>query len=256
MEAKSGTSFKFLFKITLVIILSLNLSACGIFKKKIKPETDKNMSIQNFRNELKRARFDQSYVKAKMDIDFKGMGQNLSLTGHLKMIKDSALLITFTKFGFPVAKMLVTPQEVAFYETITRSYYRETPEAISQKTGIPFQFDQLQSLFTGDAYPLLKESNDWEFNRNSDGSYLLTGNVSSNIKEMKINSLLKIAEIFMTYDGKNAQAVYRDYQNGFPGKILLKTPEAQAEIKMKKIKTGEAFEIRFHIPDGYTRKHF
>ncbi len=236
------------------LFFTVALSSCGVFKRKPKTETAKKMNMENFQEKLKNAQFNETYLKAKLDIDFQGMGQNLSLAGHLKMIRDSALLITFTKFGFPVAKMLVTPHEVAFYESITRTYYRETPEAITNKTGIPFQFDQLQCLFTGDAYPLLKTQSDWEFIE-EDGTYSLKGIDNSKIKHLKINNLLKIAEILMRHENQEAEAVYSDYQNGFPGKIILKTPDAQAEIKIKKVKTGEAFDINFHIPDGYTRKH-
>ena len=49
----------------------------------------------------------------------------------------------------PIAKLLVTPEEVQFYEKFQKTYYKGNIDFINQQLGSDFSFQDLQNIFLG-----------------------------------------------------------------------------------------------------------
>ncbi len=215
------------------------------------------MAYENLSESLYKHRFDTPYLKAKMDIRYEGNGQHFSFKGHLKMIKDSVIYLSLTKFGFPVAKVMITPDEMAGYETFGHSYFREKPEKVEKITGIPFHFDQLSSLFTGDPYPFVKDLEAWEI-KESDNGILLSPRKTGPVREMYLNTLLKITQMLLAHEGKEARINFDSYKKYdtlvLPEEIRLQAGDNRIDIKMHKIQTPGNLDIHFHIPENYSRR--
>ena len=61
--------------------------------------------------------------------------------------------------GFPIAKALITPTEIKFYEKISKTYFVGNYELISNWLGTSFDFDMIQNLFFGEALIDLTDEN-------------------------------------------------------------------------------------------------
>jgi hypothetical protein len=66
------------------------------------------------------------------------------------MVKDSIIWLNFSKLGFPVAKLRLTPEKAEFYEKIGRTSFEGDFKLISQWLGTEFDFLKIQNLFLGE----------------------------------------------------------------------------------------------------------
>ena len=62
-----------------------------------------------------KARFANSSIKASMQVKYRGKDELPNINASLRMVKDSIIWLNFSKLGFPIAKLLITPKEVRFY---------------------------------------------------------------------------------------------------------------------------------------------
>lgn len=116
-----------------------NLSAKSVVKKNIK------------------AGFDKESIRANLNVKYIGKSDLPNLNAALRIKKDSAIWLSFSKLGFPVAKILITENRVQFYEKISKTYFDGNFELISEWLGTEFDFQKLQNLFFGEPLLNLKE---------------------------------------------------------------------------------------------------
>ena len=67
--------------------------------------------------------FNRTSVKASMQVKYRGKADMPNLNASMRILKDSVIWLNFSKLGFPVAKIIITPQQVKFYEKIGFKYF-------------------------------------------------------------------------------------------------------------------------------------
>jgi hypothetical protein len=116
-----------------------------ISDKRIEP-LPQRVIVKNNKN----AGFQAHSIKAALQIIYKGKDNMPNINGSMRMVKDSIIWLNFSKLGFPVAKIRITPEEVRFYEKIGKTYFVGNFDLISSWLGTDFNFDMVQNMFLGE----------------------------------------------------------------------------------------------------------
>ena len=105
-------------------------------------------NIKNFRARIK-AVYDDQKRKQQLSVNF-------------RMEKDKSFWMS-ANILIPIAKVLVTPEKVQFYEKFQKTYYDGNIAFINQQLGSSFSFDDLQNIFLGNPITDLAKRNLNEF---------------------------------------------------------------------------------------------
>ena len=81
-----------------------------------------------------------------------------SVTAEIKIKKDEKILVIVRVLGFTVAKALITPDEVKYYEKINSTYFEGNYQSLSQWLGTDLDFQKVQNLLIGEAIDDLNKS--------------------------------------------------------------------------------------------------
>ncbi len=212
--------------------------------------------LVNIRENIKKNAFHAPYLKSKIKVNYTSPERNIQLSGQIRMIKDSVIYISLTKFGFPVAKLHITPERVEFYENINKTYFRGDLKSLSSLIGLDLEFDQLQNLITGDplVYP---DKKNWNITDVKENKITIEPVKRGYILKMILLPSSKTSETVMEFEGEEIVLKYPEYSQEnnkwFPQKIEIENPEHQIEIRLNKPQTKEKPVIKFHIPENYQR---
>lgn len=113
-----------------------------------------------------------STFSSSLDVAVIMPNSSYSLSAGVRIKVDSLIWIRFKFFGFTVAKVLLTPSRVSFYEKKDGTYYQGGYEQFATYLGYPFDFYNLQRFLMG--YPLHDfNQNDYRVEKDSLGYKLL-----------------------------------------------------------------------------------
>ena len=238
-----------------VIVLSLFiLQACGTFKHTTTmKEKTSTMAWHVLMENLRSSAFNEPYLIQKWSVDFSSPQFSGSFTVRMQMIKDSALLLSISKFGLPLAKAFITPEKAAYYENLNNTCYEGPLDELSNKLGLHIDFSQLQALITGDmAVDLNKGQWDMKVTEDQEAPYVIYARQSSPVVEMSFTSFFKIFREVLEHDGKKAIITYETYnRNGktpLPENIKVETENAHIKINIKKSFIEQPSSFRFRLP--------
>lgn len=185
-----------------------------------------------------------------------------SITVSIRMDKDEVIWIKASILGITIAKVLITPTHVSYYETIGRSYFEGDFTLLGEWLGTPINFQQAQNLLLGQSIFNMKAS---EY---SSEIFQQKFKIQPN-KQAKnfVHSLLLNSDNFKVASETLAQPDedrllnirYGDYQKiegqFFPTSIVIFTNEGQSQTKIdmnyRKIDLNVDIGFPFEIPSGY-----
>ncbi len=121
----------------LYVFFTLTLISCksktAIVNETTKKEETKqvNTIIQKYYDN----KFDFSTLYIKANARFSNDKMNQKVTAEIKMKKDEQILISIRFLGITMAKALITPTKVSYYEKLKGTYYEGDFSALSQFLG-------------------------------------------------------------------------------------------------------------------------
>lgn len=208
--------------------------------------------------------FNKETVKAKLKVKYSGKSNLPSITASLRIKKDETIWISLTKLGFPIGKVLITPNRVSFYEKINRTYFDGDFALISDLLGTELDFEKVQNLLFGQALlNLKKEIFNLEVDKNN---YLLKPKVANNLYDIlflinplnfKINSqqikqLEKNNSLIINYP--NYTAIDGEI---FPKEIYIKASDVKntstISVDYKSVEFNKTVSFPFEIPKKYEK---
>jgi Domain of unknown function (DUF4292) len=215
--------------------------------------------IENHYNNKKD--FSTLYIKA--NAKYKDENQSQSVTAEIRIKKNEAILVSIRFLGITMAKALITPDKVQYYEKIGGKYFDGDYAALSQFLGSDLDFNKVQNLFIGQALDDLKQ--DKYKNSIEEKMYKLENFLDANNKKTfyfeSDKFLIKKEEISQTEKQRMLQVIYPNYKE-YP---LASLPEAvQIEAVQEKGKTNinidynsvtfnEELSFPYSVPEGYER---
>ena len=139
---------RYITRTTLLILLTLG--AC----KSNKPIADSNLeslSVKKIVSNHYDNEFDQETVYARLTTRYSDKRSSLKLTIKMRLEKDKTIWLSATKLGVPVAKLLITPTRVQYYEKIQRVYFDGDYALLNKWLKTELDFFKLQNLLLGQA---------------------------------------------------------------------------------------------------------
>lgn len=241
---------------TLIVIL---LTSCGGAKKITNIEEASAKAVIASHNA---AAPDFKTLAGRMQLVYETDEKLQSITVSLRMEKDKNIWIKASILGITIAKVLITPTRVSYYETIGKTYFEGDFALLGEWLGTPINFQQTQSLLLGQSIFTLNPSE-------------YTTEVFQNKFKLQpkqqpqnfIHSLFlnpdnfKIASETLSQpnDGRLLSIRYGDYQKleeqFYPQNIMINTSEkgsdTKIEINYRKIDLNVDVSFPFDIPQGY-----
>ena len=245
-------------------ILVLALFSCKSKQKIIAPQpitagitaTVSNV-IQNH-YALKRD-FKTAYIKA--NVDYTDEKQSLSLSADIRIKKDEIILISVKMIGITMAKAIITPTQVRYYEKIGGKFFEGDYKTLSNLLGTDLDFQKAQNMLLGQAIddlskgnyslsmeegsPKLEEISNENFNK----SYLFDGN-SFWLKRQEITQKTPERKLMVNYSNYN---LYPECV--LPGELLIFANQdnktTNITIEYKNATFNEELTFPYSVPSGY-----
>lgn len=248
----------------LLLVIPFILFSCGNSKTITDRADIKKESPKRILKKHAKSNFDQQTLKADLKVSLKRSGRSQNMNVKLRFEKDTIIWLSGTVFGFPVAKAIITPNRVSYYEKLNKTYFDGDYSQINKLLGAELDFSMLQNLMLGDA---VFDMNPKKYTSSIDQeAHLLTPKEANNIGALlfwihPINYKIEKQEIRKFDSDQFLSVAYKNYQKinetSIPGNldIVVKVPKNNANIRMqfKSVKLNEELSFPYKIPSGYKR---
>jgi len=142
-------------RILYIIIIAIAFASCKSSKVS-GSNADLGMSAKKvIKNHYTNA-FDKKTITARLKVKYIGKSSLPGVTASLRVKKDETIWLSISKFGFPVGKVLITPNRVSYYEKINKTYFDGDFSLLSNWLGTELDFEKVQNLLLGQAILNLK----------------------------------------------------------------------------------------------------
>ncbi|WP_163398615.1 DUF4292 domain-containing protein [Flavobacterium fluviatile] len=205
--------------------------------------------------------FSTLYIKASAKYEDEKQSQNV--TAEIKIEKDKQILVSVRFLGITMAKALITPTTVSYYEKIKGSYYEGDFTSLSKWLGTELDYNKVQNLLVGEALDDLRK-----------GKYTQT--IVENLirledqKDTKLKRvfflepekyLLQKEQISQTAENNMLEIKYSDNkvfnQGTLPTTIEINAihPKGKTDINLNynTISFDEELSFPYSVPSGYKK---
>lgn len=143
--------------IKIIIIVLMVFSSCKTNKKVVEGVVIEAISTKKIINNHYSNNFNQKTIDAKLNARYSDKKTSASVTIKLRIEKDKAIWMSATKLGFPLAKVLITPTRVSYYEKLQGTYFDGDFSLLSKFLGTELDYEKVQNILLGQAILNLKK---------------------------------------------------------------------------------------------------
>lgn len=200
------------------------------------------------------------YVKASARYEDEDNTQNVN--AEIKIKKDEKILISIRVLGITMAKALITPTEVKYYEKIGGKYFEGDYTTLSKWLGTDLDYQKVQNLLIGQAIDDLTSGN---YKATIDDKlYRLENRDSSTMKAFYFEAgrfLVKQQQIIQTQQNRMLRVNYPNYnsyaQAALPSGIDIEASQPKGKIKINieynSATFNEDMTYPYSVPEDYER---
>ena len=204
---------------------------------------------------------DFSTLNIRANARYEDDKQSHSMNADIRIKKDEIIWINIKFLGIPMAKALITPTKVSYYEKINNTYFEGDFSLLSNWLGTDLDFNKVQNLFLGKAIDDLTKDK-W-ISEINEKLYKLTLPKDTDVKKEfyfeAANYLLKKETINQESQGRSLEIQYPSYKEDkkmfLPNEINIKAEQKDKvtiDIEYKNTTFNENLSYPFSIPSGYT----
>ncbi len=202
--------------------------------------------------------FKTLYIRG--DANYKDSKQSQSVSLEIKIKKDETILVSVRVLGITMAKALITPKRVSYYEKINGTYFDGNYAVLSRWLGTELDFNKVQNMLLGEALDDLEKGN-YQFSV-EDGKYKLQGKDKAISKEFFFegaNYLLKKQVVAQGGQQPRSLEIQYPAHNQYQAALLPKEIKIEAEqkdrvnikIEYKVVTFDEKLTFPYEVPEGY-----
>ena len=244
------------------IFFTFSVISCGTKKVASESRAAENDATANFvveKHYEEEVQFET--MRAELEAKYEDESQSHRLSVSLRMDKEDTIWLSGSMLGFPVAKIMITPEKVFYYEKLSRSYFEGDFDLLSDWLGVPLNFQKVQNLLLGQAlFDLRKEA---YLASAADKAYKMEPAKNNLLKRLFLISATNFKvlseQISQTNAAKSLTVHYPQYQEVegkvIPDKIKIIANEpsgsAHIEIDFDDVEFNTPVEFPFSIPSGY-----
>lgn len=205
--------------------------------------------------------FSTLYIKANARYADDKQIQNV--TAEIKIKKNEEILVSIRFLGITMAKALITPTTVSYYEKINGTYFEGDFSGLSKWLGTDLDYLKIQNMLLGEAFDDLNKGKYTESllgqlyrlddfsNENTKKSFFVDAN----------NFLIQKQEITQTAEERMIQVSYSGNkifnEGALPLNVLINTYQKKGKTEINldynAITFNEALSFPYSVPNGYKR---
>ena len=219
---------------------------------------DKKAVEKHYDNKLD---FSTLYIKASARYADEKQSQNV--TADIRIEKDKQILVSVRFLGITMAKALITPTTVSYYEKINSTYYEGDFTSLSKWLGTELDYSKVQNLLVGEALDDLRKG---KYTQTIvDNLFKLEDLKETNIKKAFYldaeKYLVQKEEISQPAENRMLQISYGDSkvfnQGTLPTSIEINAiqPKGKTNINLNynNISFNEELSFPYSVPSGYKK---
>lgn len=204
--------------------------------------------------------FETLYIKASAR--YEDEKQSQSVSADIRIKKDEVILVSVRFVGITMAKALITPTRVSYYDKLNKQYFDGDYELLSQWLGTELDYAKVQNMLIGRAMDNLKQGNYKAGLENK--MYKLTakkGYITKIFLFEGANYLLKNQAI--SQDGPEPRSVNVAYpahiehsRATLPAQInieAMQNDKVNIEVNYNNVTFDEDLSFPYEVPGGYER---
>ncbi|HRM45146.1 MAG: DUF4292 domain-containing protein [Flavobacterium sp.] len=189
--------------------------------------------------------------------------QTQNVTAEIRIKKDEQILISIRFLGITMAKALITPTMVSYYEKINGNYFEGDFSSLSQWLGTDLDYNKIQNMLLGQAIDDLTKGKYIE--SLLEHTYRLDDTSNINTKKSFFldadKFLVQKQEITQTAEERMIKVAYADnkvYNEGIlPSSVLINTfqKKGNTEINLEynSVTFNQELSFPYSVPNGYKR---
>lgn len=253
-----------LVRILFILLVFVNFTACKTQKTTattaivLKAKTTKQLITKHYRN-----RFNKKTLSAKLKVHYKDTSNTQNVLASLRLIKDKKIWISISAMGYGVAKVIITPDSVSYYERINKTYFKGDFSLLSDFIGTDLDFDKVQNLLVGQSILNLKKTA--YKSHIADKTYVLEPEKQQDLYNLilALNPInFKIAKEEISQGDQSVVLEYASYQTisrtTIPQKLNIKVNDginsAAIRVLYKAVKLNKKLKMPFKIPSGFKER--
>lgn len=253
-----------LFVFVVCFTSSLTLVSCKSKAVVIKEETNSNrLSAERIVKNYYDNKNEFSTLYIKSNVRYSDDKQTQNVTAEIKIKKDEQILISVRFLGITMAKALITPTAVSYYEKINGSYFEGDFSTLSQWLGTDLNYSKIQNMLIGQAMDDLTKGKYQD--SLVDQSYRLEDLSKENTKKYfffdNAKFLLNKQKITQTAENRTIDVSYSDFkmynESQFPSNVVINAlqDKGNTEINLgyNAITINEQLNFPYSVPNGYKR---
>ncbi|QYJ69097.1 DUF4292 domain-containing protein [Flavobacterium litorale] len=247
----------FLLTVTVLLLASCKSKQQAILaeKRATKPKTTAQIIQGHYTNKKD---FKTLYIRAGVRYSDKNTSQKLSADIRIK--KDEKILVSLKFLGITMAKGLITPEGVSYYEKLNNTYFQGNYAMLSRWLGADLDYNKVQNLILGKALYNLNEGN---YKSGIKDDLYVLGDTTGGITKLFMfeggNFLLKKEVI--AQGGMDARSLDIQYpsHSQYPNAVLPAAIKVMAEqndkvtidIEYNTVTFDEDFSFPYSVPVGF-----
>jgi len=253
------------FIITLTIV-SLILSGCKSLRVLPNKGPLKNIKIKELTKALSSSEPKLSLLRSRIKVKFDDGNRVQPLVVNLRMEKDKAIWLS-AKMIIPIAKLLITPEKVLFYEKFQKKSFEGDLTFLKDYLGINFSYKNIENLLIGKSVIDIKKGK-WELIQNPKFYVISPRNIDKQLRPIFFfdpsTFMIKEQRFIFKSSKKSLIVYYDDFQKiegkMVPSKITIflnhngKNIEITLEYSRAEIPNNLTFP--FKIPSEYSPIEF
>lgn len=199
-------------------------------------------------------------LNIKANAKYEDPSQSHSLNADIRIKKNEIIWINIKILGFPIAKALITPAKVSYYEKINNTYFEGDFSMLSNWLGTDLDFQKVQNLLLGKSIDDLSKGN-WIsgiYDKLFKLSQVQTTDISKEFYFEAANFLLKKETITQASQNRALEIQYPSYKEVerifLPNEINIKAVQKDKisiAIEYKNTTFNENLNYSYAIPSDY-----
>ena len=248
-------------KSILSVFLIVFLIGCKSKQSVTTAAANENTEVSKVINGHYKNEHDFTTLNIRANAKYEDEKQSHSMNADIRIKKDEIIWINIKFLGIPMAKAMITPTKVSYYEKINNTYFEGDFSMLSNWLGTDLDFQKVQNLFLGKAIDDLTKDK-WVSEVIEKMFKLSMPNDSDVAKEFYFegaNYLLKKETINQASKNRNLEIRYPSYKEDkgmfLPNEINIKAEQKDKitiDIEYKNTTFNEDLSYPYSVPSGYT----
>ena len=259
---------RFLYYLVLGVILVSCKSKTALVEKSNATSSEdvksRNLIAEKIIQNQQNNHYDFKTLYIKSSANYKDDKTSQRVSAEIKIKKDQMILVSIRFLGITMAKALITPNEVQYYEKLNGTYFQGNYETLSKWLGSDLDYDKLQNILTGQPLKKIKTDNNfsiqlnqnvYELVNNPDANTLISFFFNAENLEFKKQQIVQIEQ------NRNLQISYPDYKKigemNLPLSLVIEAGKENTltniNIEYNSITVNEDLSFPYSVPEGYQR---